>query len=289
MQNANVEILEKCKLVMFAVGLIANERTSEKKAKDGVLVKKESIEFIDAKALSKLSNCRARMESACRISGTKAKFLHGWVQPVENMDCLSAKLDTISEEFEVAKAEFLAAYPAFIQKKIDENPSQAGLIQKFAPSVERLEKDLFISWTDVTLVPNDIKRGQQQFNHLYEQVAWEISQDVSNATKVGDTYTNGTIDVLKRAANKAASFSFLSPSLASVKPAIDKLISRLPQGQKRYSGEDAFLIGAMLAFLSDDKKIANEGRRIGESVSDSKVEPVVVVVEVNTEKEELAF
>jgi len=266
-ENKDFPVLDKCKIVNFAVSLFANERSSGKKTRDGVLISKQSVEFIDTKAMSKLSNARSQGDNLCRAAGTRLDLFHAWAVPLPKMDDLRAKIGPVVTRFNENKEEFILQYPSFIQKKIEENPTQAEQILAIAPSVEQLDKDLRIIFVSKTLAPDDIEVGaEQQFNYLYEQVAWEIAQDVKKSTRPGDWYSKKTIEVLRRVASKAASFGFLSPSLANIKPAIDKLLAGISPGMDRYDGADAFLIGSMLAFMSDERKIANEGRRIGEAM-----------------------
>ena len=100
----------------------------------------------------------------------------------------------------------------------------------------------------------------REFSGIAEQAAWEIAQDVKVSTGSGSKYSKNTLEVLSRAADKAESFGFLSESLAAIKPAVDQLKAGLTNSG--FTPADRLIIGAMIAFLSDHKKVVNEGRRI---------------------------
>lgn len=256
----NNQITEKCAFVSFAVRMFSPERELGRRDKTGAVIKSEKVQIISPKRLAPMNNAKSTGERACRRYGSRLDAMNAWVVPLSNIDALKAELVKSVNHFEAEKANFIANIDSYISAQIAENPADEHDIRSAMPSASDMERSIRISWVRHNLDLDDIEDYglAREFSGIAEQAAWEIAQDIKTSTGTGTRYTKNTIEVLMRAADKAESFGFLSESLAAIKPAVQQLKASLNVGG--FTPADRLMIGAMISFLSDHKKIANEGR-----------------------------
>lgn len=255
------DIKEKCVFVHFAARMFSCEREMGKRDKEGAVVTSKRVEIISPSALKHLVNAKVLGERACRRYGSRFDMNGAWLVPTCNFSNLKTELKKSVDAFEKAKQEFINGLDGYINAQIVANPSDELAIRAAAPSAKRLEESIYIAWSRQIIVPDEEAYGvEREYNGVAEQAAWEIAQDVKQSTGTGTRYSRNTLDVLTRAADKADSFGFLSPSLAAIKPAVQQLRATVNIGE--FTPADRLMIGAMIAWLSDHKKVINEGRHI---------------------------
>lgn len=260
MQSA--KITEKCVFIHFAVRMFSPERELGRRDKTGAVIKSEKVQIISPKALNPLINAKNIGERACRRYGSRMDAMNAWVVPLSNLAALKAELNKAVTRFEQEKTDFISSLRNHVEAQIAANPADETAIRSVMPNETDLERSIRISWVRHNLNPDDIEDYglEREFDSIAEQAAWEIAQDVKTSTGSGTRYSKNTLDVLMRAAEKAESFGFLSESLAAIKPAIKQLIASV--NAAAFTPADRLIIGAMIAFLSDHRKVANEGRHI---------------------------
>ena len=272
--STKIEITEKCAFVHFAVRMFSPEREIGKRDKSGAVIKTEKVQVINPKTLNPLINAKNIGERACRRLGTRFEAMNSWLVPLSNIDALMVEMKKSQEAFEEEKAEFIRKLPENLNAQIAANPADREHILAAAPNAANLESSIRISWVRHNLDVDAIENYglEREFDSVAEQAAWEIAQDVKTSTGTGSRYSKSTLEVLTRAAQKADSFGFLSESLAALKPAVDKLKASV--NVNGFSPADRLMIGAMIAFMSDHKKIINEGRHAVNSVFNSPMNEV---------------
>lgn len=259
----STKITEQCVFIHFAVRMFSPERELGRRDKTGAVIKSEKVQIISPKALNPLINAKNIGERACRRYGSRMDAMNAWVVPSSNLAALKAELDKAVTRFEQEKTDFISSLRNHVEAQIAANPADETAIRSVMPSETDLERSIRISWVRHNLNPDDIEDYglEREFDSIAEQAAWEIAQDIKTSTGSGTRYSQSTLDVLTRAADKAESFGFLSESLAAIKPAIKQLKASVNAAQ--FTPADRLMIGSMIAFLSDHKKVANEGRHIG--------------------------
>lgn len=259
----STKITEKCVFIHFAVRMFSPERELGRRDKAGAVIKSEKVQIISPKALNPLINAKNIGERACRRYGSRMDAMNAWVVPISNLTALKTELDKAVTRFEQEKTDFISKLRNHVEAQISANPADETAIRSVMPNEVDLERSIRISWVRHNLDMDDIEDYglEREFDSIAEQAAWEIAQDVKTSTGSGTRYSQSTLDVLTRAAEKADSFGFLSESLAAIKPAIKQLKASVNAVQ--FTPADRLMIGAMIAFLSDHKKVANEGRHAG--------------------------
>lgn len=257
-----MQITQKCAFIHFSARMFSPERELGRRDKNGAVIKSEKIQIVSPKTLNQLINAKNIGDRACRQVGSRFDVMNAFLVPLEKMEYLTGKLKDAATTFEEKKADYISKFPGYVDAQILANPLDETAIRAAMPSIAELEKSIRVSWVRHTLVPEEIEDYglAREFDGVAEQVAWEIAQDIKVSTGQGTKYSKNTLDVLTRAAEKAESFGFLSDSLRAIKPAVQQL--RASVNLAGFTPADRLIIGAMISFLSDHKKVMNEGRHI---------------------------
>lgn len=261
-----MEALNRCALFSVATRVFSPEREAGARSKDGAIIKSEKVEIIDPKALNPLYRLKHDLFLACRAFGTKLDIMNAWAVPLDNerADKLERKIKDILGWWDEHKAKVVSEFRDLVEAQAAKNPTQADAIRKMAPSAAEVEHAIRAAYVRYTLTPAEVTAMglESELEGLPEQAAWEIAQDLKDSLGKGSRYSRKTLEVLHRVAVKAGSFGFLSPALEAVPSAVDRLVKSLPPGQDSFKGEEALTIGAMIAFLSDPRRLIEEGRKI---------------------------
>jgi len=177
------------------------------------------------------------------------RFLDGYAVPANQMAALNDKLDDLGQEFQQAKAEFLARYENSIEDWVARHPDWAPQIRRAVETPERVAATL--QWkracyrvvhpatgTDPGLVAEVGGLGGQ----LLREVAQEAKETYEESFKDKAEITRRALRPLKRIYEKLRSLSFLEPQ---VKPFLDLMSTVISNAD----GQDGPIAGQALREL----------------------------------------
>ncbi len=271
-----MEVLQNLALAFASPRVFSPEREiSDGTERTGAIIKKKKVEIVPQKEVNRhFGRHKRQLYLTFRSFGSRLDALLGGVWAIPMADDRPAKLEAalkkIDADWASSKADFIALYPSLIEKQIAENPQDAATIRALAPSVSDIDATIRLAWGVVNVGESNliVQKGlEQEIDGLPAQAAYEIALELKERVScTNGKYTRASITALLDVARKAEGFGFLSPALAAVRPAVERLSASLPASATAFEGADALTIGAMIGFLSDPVRVIAEGRRIEESV-----------------------
>ena len=195
-----------------------------------------SKRLLDPDQLTVFNRLKKEAERICLRVGTR--FLGGFAIPNESAGGITAELERISQDFAVAKTEFLAGYDAAVTDWVVRHPEFAGIIEQAVDSVEFVSTRLSFDYLLVTvglpeaLPPEDVARLETKIGSLSEQMFYEISveanQFIEQSLLGKDQVTRSALRPIRRMRDKLDGLGFLDYRVAPVVNTIDDLLVKIP-------------------------------------------------------------
>ena len=195
-----------------------------------------SKRLLDPDQLTVFNRLKKEAERICLRVGTR--FLGGFAIPNESAGGITAELERISQDFAVAKTEFLAGYDAAVTDWVVRHPEFAGIIEQAVDSVEFVSTRLSFDYLLVTvglpeaLPPEDVARLETKIGSLSEQMFYEISveanQFIEQSLLGKDQVTRSALRPIRRMRDKLDGLGFLDYRVAPVVNTIDDLLAKIP-------------------------------------------------------------
>lgn len=280
---SNIQVLDSVELVFAAPRVISATREigfSRQGAKAG----KDTVDFLKPKVLnSYFSKYKQRAFVLLRNNATKLDSVGMWAVPTKDGDFrarkIEAGLEEISVGFDAAAKQFKLDYPDLVNQWADENPEDSALIRGYAPSPVEIERSISFRWGmmkagSANIIAHD--GLEDEIRDLPTQAAAEIAADLKESCAGSAIPGRGAIAALRRVADKASGWGFLSPALAAIKPTVNKLLEKATD-KGFASEEDAMVAMAVIGFLQNPAKVIAEGRRIDTLLDAPHPAPVATV------------
>ena len=237
-----VEKLDKITVVCLSMSIWSGAKTiseSEIEAAGGAALPNSianlgSKKVVNPDDLAPFSKIRTRTYRYLRANGVN--FCKGAVAiPLDKSDEILKGLDSLIEEFDRCKDEFLASYDDKLQQWIDQNPAYEELIRNGALSKSEVESRFGASLHTLQVQnvrERDRARNVKLAEDLGSRLLDEVSTDaekycVSIVTK--ETISRRGISVVEKFREKLSSLSFLTDKIIPVVSLLDGVLSRIPE------------------------------------------------------------
>jgi len=211
---------------------------------------------VDKKLLAPIEKLRAKTKRLLASKGVKAGL--GTVVTAADLNGLTDELKTIQSDFYDAKAALLASFDSELQKRVQEHPEYAALIERYAPDVNYIERRLSyhidtyrfeVSSDDphADLLSSTLNReGNDISSNLVREIAAFVQQVHEASIQKTGKITKANLGPLNRTLlPKIKSFQLLDRSLAPVGVILEALISDIdafitakPKGAAYVDGVD---------------------------------------------------
>ena len=241
----------RAKLSADDFGLNADELPPEAIASLG------SKRLISPDAIKPLHTVRYKMRRACKEVGTP--FLGGFAVSVKESERLVRKLNTIVQEGEQVKRDFIAQFDTKLKQWHEANPEWAHILRAGTPEKDRITNRInfgfeayLVTTPDNELVAANLLKSVDRIgNNLVEDIVSEAEIFVKRSLSGGrEAGTQRTVEPLRRLQNKIESLSFIDPCLVSLSSLLSRMLSTVPT-EGRVTG-DAFMRLARMGYLLSD-------------------------------------
>ncbi len=292
-----MNILDNISIIVLSVSLWTGRkqlRQEDLKLADGSelppqkLASLGSKRVMDPAALAPFATFKRRAERTVLSVGTR--FLGGYAVPMDKLDELMTELDSIKDEYNRAKADFLAEYDQAVQDWTAQNPGWENVIATAVESLEYVDRQLSFKVQTFHINPVDgHEQGlESEINGLAEQLRHEIQQQ---ARMTWDGSFRGKLEVgqktvrpLRAMVEKIEGLVFLEPCLHELVTGIRSTLATMPKSGPIKGGDFAALCGVihLLGNIPEAREIAEQPpvEDEPEEVSLFTPEPVTVPVEL---------
>lgn len=241
-----------------------------------------SKKIINTDTLKIFDTLKKRAHRICEANGVS--FLGGYAIPLVKVEVVAAELDLIEVEFEAAKVDFLAKYPAQIDSWIALNQTWAHAIKSSVTAIGRVEAAIGFAWQAIHVkTPKGkaaklLSRGiTKEVNGLSDQLFKEISasaQDMLEKTLLGkNQVTQKGLGRIQQLRQKLFDLSFLNSTVKPLVHSIDYILTLMPP-TGIIEGESYNALYQLVELLSDPERAIqhgidiNEGKSVEDAVSD---------------------
>jgi hypothetical protein len=214
------------------------------------------------------------------LEKTGVRFLGGWAIPEDRTEAVHDKFLLIRDEFQKAKAEFLANYDQAVKGWIDTHPGWERIISASTVSAELVRKRLNFNWQFYKVVTPDRAAETTGENLLTEIEALgdtlfgEISREartVWNKAYAGKTeVTHKALSPLKSMQDKLSGLSFMEPRVAPLADLIGTALSSIPK-RGLISGPALLTLQGLVSMLRDPAHLLEHSRTAIDRGSSSEV------------------
>lgn len=211
---------------------------------------------VDKKLLAPIGKLRAQTKRLLASKGVKAGM--GTVVTAADLPALIKDLELIKTEFYSAKSDLLTSFDSELQKRINEHPEYASLIERYAPDIRYIERRLsydidtyrFEVRADdphADILSTTLQRdGNDITSNLLREIATFVDQAyVTSIQNSGRISKANLVSLNRTLLPKIKSFQLLNRSLVTVGDHLERLIkdidafiSARPKGAAFIDGVD---------------------------------------------------
>lgn len=230
----------------------------------------------DKKELSKLSNVKTAMQTACKNVATP--FFGGYAVPNNKAKALGEKLEEYTQKAESLKANLLARYEDILAKYAEENPAWKDLITAGAFTANYVDERIKFSWNGVTIAAGDSdglmsKNLTTKVGGLLGDLLVDIAK---SAKELADRSLNEKSGVTRRAfatllrmADKLDGFVFMDNRVGKLSEMIRHVLLVMPK-EGRIEGENLRNLVFLTSILENpDRALQLAQQAIETSVADT--------------------
>lgn len=211
-----------------------------------------SKRIIAPEAVNVFMALKRRAERACLAAGSR--FLGGYAIPEERMAWLQAELESISQEFNEAKAQFISQYETTVNCWADENPEWREAIMRAVDSPTHVAAQLQCGFTALKI--NPVKGAESTLDNQVNGLKGQLEREIAQAAKVAwEEAFQGKLSVRKSALNKLESIaekldglSFLDAQIGVLHQTVETVLKQC-RGKSPIEGSDLMAINGVLATL----------------------------------------
>lgn len=211
-----------------------------------------SKRIVAPEAVNVFMALKRRAERACIAAGVR--FLGGYAVPEDRMPTLQAELEKIEQEFNDAKATFIAQYDVTVKAWADENPEWREAILRAVDSTSHVSTQLHCSYTAMKV--NPVQGAEKTLDNQVNGLKGQLEREIAQAAKVAwEEAFQGKLSVRKTAlgkleaiAEKLAGLSFLDAQIGGLHQTVETVLKQC-RGKSALEGTDLMTINGVLATL----------------------------------------
>lgn len=225
------------------------------------------------KDIAIFATLKKRAVRSCETVG--ARFLGGYAVPKDKLDALCTELKNIQDEFDTAKAKFLANYQNIIDQWLKENDDWKHIIRRALTPVDEVTKKLDFDYRVFCVsehVPDD-HSNQSAINDgltshvgslsdtIFKEVAQEANSTWDKSFRGKDILTRNIFRPIKTLRDKLDGLSFVDPRIAPIVAKIDDCLISMPKAGP-IQGTDFTALEALIFTMANSDKMKQHGQAV---------------------------
>ena len=229
-----------------------------------------SKRICDPEDLKHFGTLKARAVSVLEKNGIR--FLNGFALPQERMDEVIAELTSIKDDFDTAKASFLARYEKSVKDWIAKHPSWGEIITSAIVSEDYVRSRLDFAWQMFRVAAPAADDPQAMTDNLTQGVAGlggtlfdEIAKDATDTWHrcyAGKAeVTRKALSPLKTMYDKLMGLTFIEPRVAPVVELLDTALYSIPK-RGPIAGTTLLMLQGLVSILRTPHELLTHAQMI---------------------------